>query len=139
MGELANCPRCGAIFAKIKIRDMCQACFQEEEKLFEKVYEFIRRKENRTATIEQVIEATGVDEDLIYKYIKNGRLRLVQFPNLGYKCEKCGSLIREGILCESCIDDLRNQLEAYHEEEQRKQEIEARNRMNTYLFRNHKK
>ena len=69
MGELANCPRCGKIFAKTKFRDVCQNCFQEEEKLFEKVYEFIRRKENRTATIEQVIEATGVDEDIIYKYI----------------------------------------------------------------------
>jgi len=139
MGELANCPRCGKIFAKTKFCDVCQACFQKEEKLFEKVYQFIRKRENRTATIEQVIEATGVDENLIIKYIKSGRLRLAQFPNLGYKCDKCGSSIREGILCEKCSDDLRFQLKAYQEEEQRKREIEERNRTNTYLFKDQKK
>lgn len=139
MGELANCSKCGTIFAKSKFRDVCQNCFLEEESGFEKVYQFIRKKENRIATIEQVIEATGVDEDLIIKYIKNGRLRLAQFPNLGYKCDKCGATIREGVLCQNCIDDLRLQLKIHQEDEQRKQEMEERNRTNTYLFKDHKK
>lgn len=139
MGELANCPKCVTIFTKTPYRDVCHACFQEEEKLFEKVYQFIRKKENRTATIEQVIEATGVDEDLIIKYIKSGRLRLAQFPNIGYKCDQCGVMIREGVLCGSCVDGLRSQLRTHQEEERRQQEIEERNRANTYLFKDTKK
>lgn len=84
------------------------------------------------------MEATGVNEDLIIQYIKSGRLRLAQCSNLGYKCDKCGSPIQEGILCGNCIDDFRFQLKAYNEEEQRKREIEERNRANAFLFEDQK-
>jgi flagellar operon protein (TIGR03826 family) len=122
MAQLDNCPRCGRLFVKNQIRDVCEQCYKEEEKLFEKVYTFIRKRENRTATLAQVVEATGVDESLIVKWIKNGRLRLVQFPNLGYPCERCGKTIRKGRLCQECITRMKKEIEkALSEEEREKQ------------------
>lgn len=138
MGEISNCPNCGAIFAKNKFRDVCQKCYVEEEKKFEEVYQFIRKRENRTATIQQVIEGTGVEEALILKFIKIGKLKLAQFPNLGYKCEKCGSIIRDGRLCRSCTDDLKSQLKVFQQEEQRRREIEERERNQTYYAKENK-
>lgn len=132
MSELTNCPNCETLFLKSKFRDVCDSCFKEEEKLFEKVYQFIRKKENRTATMVQVIDATEVDEELIIKFIKSGRLKLMQFPNLGYKCEKCGATIREGRLCVTCSDTLRSQLKVFQQEEERRKEITNRDRKNTY-------
>ncbi|WP_108668999.1 TIGR03826 family flagellar region protein [Peribacillus acanthi] len=138
MAELANCPKCDSIFLKSAFRDVCEACFKEEEKLFEKVYNFIRKKENRTATMMQVVEGTGVTEDLIVKFIKAGRLKLAQFPNLGYSCEKCGTTIRDGKLCGACATQLKSQLSTFEKEELRKRDIQERNLKATYYTKGNK-
>jgi flagellar operon protein (TIGR03826 family) len=118
--NLENCPNCGTLFVKNKFRDVCENCYREEEKEFEKVYNFLRRRENRMATMAQVVDATGVKESLLIKFIKNGRLKLAQFPNLGYPCDRCGTLIREGRLCTNCSTDISKQLETLQKEEERK-------------------
>lgn len=119
MAQLDNCPKCGRLFVKNQFRDICEVCYKEEEKLFEKVYNFLRKRENRTATLAQVVAATEVDETLIIKWIKKGRIQLLQFPNLGYPCDKCGKLIREGRLCSECNQGLQQQLQKLEEEKQR--------------------
>ncbi|MEH6940756.1 TIGR03826 family flagellar region protein [Bacillus sp. JJ722] len=132
MGEIANCPNCSAIFSKSKFRDVCNQCFKEEEKIFEMVYQYIKKRENRTATIEQVIEDTAVEEKLMLKFIKQGRLKPSLYPNLRYKCEKCGGLTREGQLCPDCKEAMVKELKSFEAEEKRKEEIKERERRNTY-------
>jgi flagellar operon protein (TIGR03826 family) len=119
MAELMNCPKCGRLFVKSQFRDVCEQCYREEEALFEKVYQFLRKRENRTATMAQVVEATEVEEGLIIKWIKTGRLKLVHFPNLGYPCDRCGKMIREGRLCTECNMDLQKQLKQLEQDQQR--------------------
>jgi len=121
--SLANCPNCGDLFVKSVFRTICEKCFREEEKQYETVYNYLRKRENRTAMMAQVVEATGVKESLIIKFVKEGRLHLSQFPNLGYPCDRCGTLIREGKLCTDCSTDIQKQIDDLHraEEEKRKQ------------------
>lgn len=133
MAELSNCPNCGEVFVKNQFRDICQKCFKEEEQAYEKVYQYIRKRENRAATMTQVEEATGVEEELILKFIKTGRLKLTQFPNLGYPCDKCGKIIQKGKLCDPCAEELRKQLELHSKEEERRKEIEKRDKSATYF------
>src|SRR5690625_6060204 len=90
MAELANCVCCEAVFVK-NIRDICESCYKQEEKDFETVYNFLKQRENREATLQEIIKATEVDEKLIIKFIKTNRLRTSQFPKLAYPCEKCGT------------------------------------------------
>jgi flagellar operon protein (TIGR03826 family) len=130
MAELMNCPKCGRLFVKSQFRDICEQCYREEEALFEKVYQFLRKRENRTATMAQVVKETGVSERLITKWIKAGRLKLVQFPNLGYPCEKCGKMIREGRICKECNIDLQKQLKQLEQEQQR---LRQRNKETYYV------
>lgn len=124
--ELANCSNCGAIFVKNSIRDICEKCYREEEEAFEKVNKFLKKRENRMASMIQVIEATGVSEDLILKFIRKGRIRLIQFPNLTYPCEKCGAPIQSGTLCKNCMTSLKEELEKFEEEQERQKELEER-------------
>ncbi|MDQ0218423.1 hypothetical protein ELQ35_03495 [Peribacillus cavernae] len=131
--ELTNCPNCDALFAKTKFRDVCDACYKEEEKKFDTVYQYIRKRENRMAMISQVVEATGVDESLIIKFVKTGKLRTSQFPNLGVLCEQCGTLTREGRLCNSCSTSLRSELNLHEQEEARRREIEIKEKRTTYF------
>jgi flagellar operon protein (TIGR03826 family) len=121
--KLENCPNCGRLFVRNQFRDICESCYREEEDAFEKVYNFLRKRENRMATMTQVVDATGVKESLLIKFIKSGRIKLVQFPNLGYPCDCCGTLIREGKLCADCLKDLNQQIEKLQKEEEKKRQI----------------
>ncbi|WP_078543842.1 TIGR03826 family flagellar region protein [Litchfieldia alkalitelluris] len=123
MSELANCPKCGTLFLKNTIREVCDGCYKEEEKSFTTVYEFIRKRENRTATVKEVVAGTGVNEDLIYRFIRTGRLNLAHFPNIGYPCQKCGTFIREGKLCGDCAGGLRKQLSQHEREEEKRAQL----------------
>jgi flagellar operon protein (TIGR03826 family) len=125
--NLENCPNCGSLFVKSPFRHICESCYREEEEAFEKVYHFLRKRENRMATMAQIVDATGVKESLLIKFIKSGRLQLAQFPNLGYPCDRCGRLIREGRMCVNCSKDLNKQLEKLQKEEEMKKQRQVEN------------
>lgn len=118
--ELDNCPVCGSIFYKNQFNQLCPKCKKEEEKLYDTVYQYMRKRENRAATMNQIVEATGVPEETILKFIKTGRLKIAQFPNLGYPCDKCGKVIRTGKLCEPCSTTLKQDLDEFDQEQARK-------------------
>ncbi|OAR05150.1 hypothetical protein SA87_08355 [Hydrogenibacillus schlegelii] len=121
MGELANCPRCGRVFVRLPGQKVCPACAAEIEAEFERVYAFIRKKENRQATIYEVSDKTGVSVRQITEFIREGRIRIADHPNLAYPCERCGkALITEGRFCPSCKKELEEMTE------QLKRALEAR-------------
>ncbi|WLR55537.1 hypothetical protein LC048_00495 [Mesobacillus subterraneus] len=124
--DLQNCPKCDSLYVKNKFRDVCEKCWREEEAAYDTVAKYMRKRENRAATVVQVVEATGVQEDLILKFIRSGRFQLTQFPNFGYPCDKCGAVIREGRLCASCAGELMADLRTVQKEEQRKKELAKR-------------
>ncbi|MCR2822351.1 TIGR03826 family flagellar region protein [Lederbergia panacisoli] len=121
--DLLNCPDCGEIYVKNSVRDVCDKCYRAEEALFDKVYRFLRKKENRAARIESVSEATGAPEKLLYKWVKRGRLHTTQFPNLGYPCDRCGKIIRDGLLCEGCATSIKGELETLEMEHERLEKL----------------
>ncbi len=61
MKDVANCPRCGKIFVKA-LRPMCQPCFKEQEANFDKVSKFMKNRQNRMATLQEVHEQTEVSD-----------------------------------------------------------------------------
>lgn len=111
MAELANCPNCGDLFAKA-LRPVCDKCAREVEEKFQLVYKFIRKRENRRASMDEVVEGTEVDRQQITKFVKEGRLHLSQFPNLTYQCEQCEREIREGRICDQCRSDIQSGLQS---------------------------
>ncbi|UFT98552.1 hypothetical protein KO561_15310 [Radiobacillus kanasensis] len=110
MAELINCPRCDKLFVK-GFRDICPDCYKEEEKAFQTVYAYMKQRKNREATVLDIVEGTGVEEELILKFVKEKRLRTSLFPRLAYKCERCDREITEGNLCTNCSSELLGDLE----------------------------
>ena len=113
MGELKNCPTCGEFFNYTGLREVCNPCAMNEEKQYEIVYRFLRKRENRAATVERIVEATGVEESLLHKWVRKGRLQPAMFPNLGYPCDSCGKLTQVGKLCGKCTDELKSGLRQF--------------------------
>ena len=132
MAELANCSRCGTVYVKT-IRDICENCFKKEEEAFQTVYQFLRERKNRKATMLEIVEETGVEEELIIKFVKERRLLPTDFPNLAYPCDRCGRGITTGKLCENCQQELKRDLAMLQEEERMKQERKERERENIYF------
>lgn len=97
--NLDNCPRCGKLFAN-NFRDICPACIKDIDREYENCAEYLRS--NRGATIYELSEKTGVSIRQITRFIREGRISLVEAYNLGYPCEVCGIIIRNHHMCDSC-------------------------------------
>lgn len=138
MAKLKNCEQCGGIFASIGNKDICQKCYQQEEKDFQTVYRFLTNRKNREAKMAEIVETTGVEEDLIIKFMKQNRLRVSQFPNLSYECEQCGNPITEGRLCQDCSSNIKSQW-SQHDELERKNSGEKEKENPVYYTMNKKK
>lgn len=121
--NVANCPRCGKIFVK-GFAENCPNCVKDLEQQYDKCLKYLRS--NKGVNINDLSEATGVTVKQITKFIRDGRISIVNAPNMAYPCEVCGTLIREGTICESCrmklVKDVRNNAE----DEKRRQEQDVR-------------
>ena len=101
--NLGNCPRCGKLFAK-GFRDHLSILHKDIELEYEKCLKFLRKE--KTATINEVSDATEVSIKQITKFIKEGRISVADNPNMMYPCEVCGVLIYENNMCDSCRSHL---------------------------------
>lgn len=122
--NVANCPRCGKIFVK-GFAEVCPNCLKDLEQQYDKCLKYLRA--NKGTTINDLSEATDVSIKQITKFIREGRISIMNAPNMAYPCEVCGTLIRENTLCEPCrmklVKDVRNTAEdERRNEELKKQE-----------------
>ncbi|WP_025688181.1 TIGR03826 family flagellar region protein [Paenibacillus zanthoxyli] len=105
--NIDNCPRCGRIYIK-NVIELCQSCVKELEHQYEICVKYLR--EHRTATIQELSDATEISIKEITRFIREGRISIANAPNMMYPCEVCGTLIREGHMCDSCRSRLTKDL-----------------------------
>lgn len=106
--NVKNCPECGRIF-NYTGRDLCPKCIGEDEEQFKRVKEYLR--DNPGANIEVVSQTTEVDEKKIIRYLREGRLQLTPgSTGIMLYCERCGTQILSGRVCDNCAKDLKNGL-----------------------------
>jgi hypothetical protein len=103
------------------MHDICPACIKEVEAEYEKCVKYLR--EYRQCTLQELSEATEVSIRQITRFIREGRISIANNPNMSYSCEMCGTMIREGNICESCRQKLIRDVNKTLEEEKRKQQL----------------
>ena len=101
--SIASCKRCGRIFQKTA-SDICPDCMRKEEATFDEIKLFLRTHEN--AGIPEVVEALDVDEELVVKFLRDGRL--IASKKMTYPCAECGKPIQSGKYCPDCLKSLVN-------------------------------
>ena len=101
MAELKNCRKCRRIFPYIAGVQICEACKKEEDKLFERIWKFLR--DNPGVSMRAVSEELEVPYEQLMRYLKEGRLQ-IKNPDgsVVLFCEKCGEIIKAGRICEVC-------------------------------------
>jgi flagellar operon protein (TIGR03826 family) len=119
--NVGNCSRCGKLYAKNNIHDVCGACVKEIDKMYEVVSQYLR--ENRGSTIGQLSDATEVPLRQIVRFIREGRISILNMPNINFPCESCGAEIREGHLCENCRRKLSRDVNNLAEDARRRESL----------------
>jgi flagellar operon protein (TIGR03826 family) len=135
-GKLANCASCDALFLQ-STRDVCPKCYQQIEKGYEKCAQFLRKRENRGSTMQQLSEATGVSAKQITRFIREGRISITNMPNLGYPCENCDEPIQKGTLCDNCSRGLQREINQQLDVDQRLADEEKGRNAQGYKRKDH--
>lgn len=87
-------------------REYCTDCYREMELEYKRVTDFLKSAHNQQATLEMVSDGTDVSAKRIIEFIREGRIYMEDFPNLGYPCAHCGKLIQRQVLCNDCYQQL---------------------------------
>lgn len=106
--EVRNCRMCRRLFNYLGGPNICPACKDELERKFLNVRDYIR--ENPTATLQEISDATEVSVNQIRDWIREGRLEVTHGSPIQPKCEKCGAPIQKGRFCDNCKTNLANEL-----------------------------
>jgi predicted nucleic acid-binding Zn-ribbon protein len=72
--SVQRCSECGGLFANMP-RGVCTGCLDQREQDFRLVRDWLR--DNRGAGIAEATEATGVDEGIIVRFIREGRIEIL--------------------------------------------------------------
>lgn len=123
--ELINCKECGKLFSSGG-QKVCPDCRQSEEEKFQLVKEFLW--DNPNSTVKKVSEETGVEEELIIKFMREDRLASEGLMvDYSLKCKRCGAEIKSGLFCESCrskmISDFNQGSEPDSDQKKKSQEM----------------
>ncbi|WP_088044063.1 hypothetical protein [Bacillus sp. EAC] len=133
MNNAINCARCFTLTVQNGKSKLCPKCQKIDNAWLEVVLNYLRQRENRTATIVQVLNATLVTEEWIYEWVRDGKILQRHFPNIGIPCPKCGENLTDGVsLCSGCKGKLARSLEV----EEELDELRSSNHKSTY-FNNH--
>ncbi len=106
--DIRNCPQCGRIF-QYGGRNLCPACVQQEDALFEKVRAYLHEHEG--ASVDEISEATEVEPKKIMHLLREGRLQVRDGSLSGLYCESCGAPVPGGRLCSKCAKVLEKEVE----------------------------
>ena len=109
-GKMKNCSSCGKVFIAINNSRVCPDCREKEEQWEKEIIEYVR--EHPKSQIPEIVEATGVQEPIIRRMIREGRF-VSSGADLYYPCEKCGSPIQKGQYCDKCQREIRDELTAH--------------------------
>ena len=106
-----------------------------DEDIFSELLHFLLRKNNRYLTNDEVVTLTGVSPDLLYKWVKSGKLKPSLFPNLGAPCERCGNLTQARI-CIHCSSSIVNTLKQEEKDQDWFNHIQRKDRhKNAYYYK----
>ncbi len=104
--ELKNCNECGRVFAD-NGKTICNKCLDKEDAKYTIVRKFV--SENPGASILEVSEGTGVEEEIVLHLVKEGRLK-VEGHVEARSCVRCGKRISKGTYCEGCFNVINSEL-----------------------------
>jgi len=127
---ITQCTDCGKVIQQ-NVRNLCPACIAEEDGQYRLLERTMVR--NRMFNNEEAAEATSIPVEKIRSWIRGGKFRIAEYPNLADQCDLCKEPTRKGHLCYACATKIKNDIAETMERER-----QSRNRTlgaNAYISR----
>lgn len=99
-----NCARCGKVFNYVAGAPLCSLCKEEDEKDYKRVKEYLY--DHHGATITEVSIALDISVKKLKRFLREGRIEIIEGMNLLLECESCGAPIKSGQYCDACAKEL---------------------------------
>lgn len=140
LDRLTNCTQCGKLYAKT-FTDYCMDCYLEIEEDFKIAERFLRAEENRNVTLEELSAATNVSAKRLSMFIRDMRIYAEDFPNLGYSCAHCPTIIKRQLLCAPCFEIFSSEMNISLKQDKLREEMKSgfTSRLNGYKANKYKK
>ena len=106
---IVNCKKCGKMFNFISGVPICPLCKEKAEEDFQRVKKYV--EENKSATINEIVDNCEVDAKQIKQWVREERLIFSENSPITINCEKCGAKILTGRYCSDCLKKTANNLE----------------------------
>ena len=100
---LRNCCECNRVFAHPTSKE-CPQCHKKRQVDFTMVKQYLQT--NMGATIQMVVEETGVSYERVDEFIKEGRLNVLPTDAVR-RCGVCQAPIQNGRVCGKCRSQLK--------------------------------
>lgn len=126
--EVRNCKVCGKMFYYSN-NPICPQCLAKDEENFNKVRDFL--KEFPGSKIYDVVEYTGVSAKRIYRYLREGRIEVLDENQDFLTCMRCGEPIKTGKYCSECYKQFKDKVDKMYTV---KEDVEV-NPMMRFIFR----
>lgn len=115
---IATCKKCRKMINSMQGKYLCPECQKEDDDVFRTVKEYIYK--NPRATISEVSTTLDVSVNRIRRYLREGRLEIIEKHNLFLECEKCGVAIQTGRFCGPCANEFFKDLQKESETGEKK-------------------
>ncbi|HHY06007.1 MAG TPA: MerR family transcriptional regulator [Clostridia bacterium] len=115
--DLRNCPECGKIFNFLRT-NLCPECQKKDEQCFRTVRRYIAQHPGVSAI--EVSKNTGVSEEKVLHFLRQGRLSIGTEKQARLGCELCGKPALGERYCVSCKDKLTSGLKKAVDKENEK-------------------
>ncbi len=113
MANVANCKKCGALFLQTSKRDICDKCFEEQNKMVSEINTYVMMSPMETIPLETLLKRFDMSIDEFEALFNAGKfVRIGQKVTI--KCTKCGAIVpianKTNMLCASCARKLQNEI-----------------------------
>ncbi len=113
MANVANCKKCGALFLQTSKRDICDKCFEVQNKMVSEINSYVIMSPLETVTLETLLKRFELSIDEFEALYTAGKfVRIAQKVTI--KCAKCGTIVplsaKTNMLCVVCARKLQNEI-----------------------------
>lgn len=100
MVRLLSCALCGRMFEVSGFRTVCPSCLEKDLNDFNQIRDYLYI--HPRAKVFEVSNNLDIPVSVIKRYLKEGRLEIIEKENIFLKCEKCGKPVCSGTQCDDC-------------------------------------
>ena len=113
MANVANCKKCGALFLQTSRKDICDKCFEEQNKMLSEINTYVLTSQEETISIEEIMKKFNLTKDKFEEFYLAGKfVKIAQ--KVTFTCAKCGRTVpianKTNFICAICAKKLQNEI-----------------------------